>query len=95
MPTHEELQASAALIKALRARLGLTLAEMAGRLGVSVGTYKNWEYARRLPSAGTRTALRALEEGKLTRAGPGRPPKKKRGRPKGSKNRPKEDKSDT
>jgi putative transcriptional regulator len=45
-------------IKALRARLGLTQAQMAERMGVALQTYQQWEHGRRKPR---RPTLKLLE----------------------------------
>ena len=45
-------------LKELRARLGITQREAAEKLGVHIQTWKNWEYGRREPTAGTRQAIR-------------------------------------
>lgn len=41
-----------------RQRLGLSQAQFAGMLGVSVRTYQDWEQGRREPSGAARTLLR-------------------------------------
>ena len=57
-------------IRALRARLKLTQAGMALRLGVHLRTYQQGEYGRRFPSAATRKLLeevaRQAEPGRHT-----------------------------
>lgn len=88
-PRDEAMKAYAAELAALRARLGLTLQEMADRLGVKVVTYKNWEDAHRMPSQAARSLIEQLAAGNIP-APVGRPKKKRKpGRPKGSKNKPK------
>lgn len=49
-------------IIALRRRLRLSLTRMAQRLGVSRGTYCNWEYGHRKPSAAGRMLLEKLRQ---------------------------------
>lgn len=52
-------------IKAARQSLGLTIQQMADRLGVDRDTYSQWERGRRkLPAIGV-TAIRWLATGKI------------------------------
>lgn len=46
-PIMTEAQILAARVKAIRAKLGLSQAEFAGRFGLAVGTLRDWEHARR------------------------------------------------
>lgn len=52
-------------IKLARLELGLTIKEMADRLGVNRDTYSQWETGRRaIPAVGV-TAIRWLRNGKV------------------------------
>jgi len=44
--------------KAIRTRLGVTQAQFAGMLGISVTTYLKWEYGNRRPTGPARALLR-------------------------------------
>lgn len=44
-------------VKAIRAKLGLTQAEFAGRFGFSVNTLRHWEHGTRRPEGASRAYL--------------------------------------
>ena len=48
-------------VKALRARLGLSQVEFAGRFGLAVGTVRDWEQGRGQPDRPAQTLLRVIE----------------------------------
>jgi putative transcriptional regulator len=48
-------------VKAIRARLGLTQDEFAGRFGFSVNTLRHWEHGTRRPEGATRAYLLVIE----------------------------------
>jgi putative transcriptional regulator len=47
--------------KAIRAKFGLSQAEFAALLGISVGTLRNWEQGARRPEGAARILLRVVE----------------------------------
>jgi len=49
-------------VKRIRARLGVSQAEFASMIGVSVGTLRNWEQGRRTPEGPARALLKAAAE---------------------------------
>jgi len=56
---------SPAEIKRIRTRLGLTQAQAAERVGVTVRTWNSWECARDVPAIQSVMLLRMLSEGKI------------------------------
>ena len=48
-------------VKAIRARLGMTQEEFAGRFGFSVSTLRHWEQGSRQPEGPTRAYLLVIE----------------------------------
>ncbi len=48
-------------VKAIRAKLGLTQEEFAGRFGFSINTLRHWEQGRRIPEGPTRAYLLVIE----------------------------------
>jgi DNA-binding transcriptional regulator YiaG len=56
------LRWSAARVKGLRQRLGLTQEQFAARLGVTFVTANRWEMGRSTPTGLSKKALDALEE---------------------------------
>ena len=48
-------------VSAIRARTGLSQAAFAARIGVSVGTLRNWEQGRRKPDGPAKVLLSLLE----------------------------------
>lgn len=48
-------------VAAVRQRTGLTQAAFAGRIGVSLGTLRQWEQRRRRPEGSARVLLAMLE----------------------------------
>jgi putative transcriptional regulator len=49
-------------VKAIRAKLTMTQAQMALLLGVSVSGYRKWEQGARQPHGAARTLLRVMEQ---------------------------------
>jgi len=47
--------------KAIRAKLGMTQEEFAGRFGFSVNTLRHWEQGRRVPEGPTRAYLLVID----------------------------------
>ncbi len=60
MPRHEKLPGSAERFQRVRVRLGLTITEMAKRLGVPVGRYDPWEKRGSVPSMAMLMAYKRL-----------------------------------
>jgi putative transcriptional regulator len=48
-------------VKAIRAKLGLTQEEFAGRFGFSINTLRHWEQGRRVPEGPTRAYLLVID----------------------------------
>lgn len=48
-------------VKAIRAQLGMTQQEFAGRFGFSVNTLRHWEQGKRQPEGPARAYLRVIE----------------------------------
>jgi putative transcriptional regulator len=48
-------------VKAIRAKLGMTQEEFAGRFGFSINTLRHWEQGRRVPEGPTRAYLLVIE----------------------------------
>lgn len=48
-------------VRAIRARLGLTQRQFAGRFGFSVNTLRHWEQGRRIPEAPARAYLLVID----------------------------------
>ena len=48
-------------VRALRARLGYSQEEFAGRFGIDVATLRNWEQGRTQPDGPARTLLRLID----------------------------------
>jgi len=48
-------------VKAIRAKLGMTQEEFAGRFGFSVNTLRHWEQGRRVPEGPTRAYLLVID----------------------------------
>jgi putative transcriptional regulator len=48
-------------VVAVRRRTGMTQAAFAGRIGVSLGTVRNWEQGRRVPDGPARVLLAMIE----------------------------------
>lgn len=48
-------------VKAIRAKLGMTQPEFAGRFGFSVKTLRHWEQKQRVPEGPTRAYLLVIE----------------------------------
>ena len=48
-------------IKAIRQKTGLSQARFASLIGVSVGTYRNWEQGRRRPQGAAMALLRIFD----------------------------------
>lgn len=48
-------------VKAIRARLGMTQEEFAGRFGFSINTLRHWEQGRRVPEGPTRAYLLVID----------------------------------
>ncbi len=48
-------------VKAIRAALGMTQQEFAGRFGFSVNTLRHWEQGKRQPEGATRAYLLVIE----------------------------------
>ena len=48
-------------VKAIRAGLGMTQQEFAGRFGFSINTLRHWEQGKRQPEGPTRAYLRVIE----------------------------------
>ena len=57
LKTHTVQLPSASDVPAIRKELGLSQTEFAGFMGVSVGTVRNWEQARREPHGPARALL--------------------------------------
>jgi putative transcriptional regulator len=53
-------QIDALAVKELRARTKLSQSQFAALLGVELGTLRNWEQGRRVPTGPARALLRAL-----------------------------------
>lgn len=48
-------------VRAIRARLGMTQEEFAGRFGFSVNTLRHWEQGKRRPEGATRAYLLVID----------------------------------
>jgi putative transcriptional regulator len=48
-------------VKAIRARLGMTQQEFAGRFGFSINTLRHWEQGKRIPEGPTRAYLTVID----------------------------------
>ena len=55
-------QPDAAYAKAIRARVKLTQAEFAARIGVPIETVRNWEQGKRSPRGPARALLKVLDQ---------------------------------
>ena len=53
-------------VKAIRAGLGMTQEEFAGRFGFSVNTLRHWEQGKRQPEGPTRAYLMVIERAPKT-----------------------------
>lgn len=48
-------------VKAIRAKLGMTQEEFAGRFGFSINTLRHWEQGKRVPEGPTRAYLIVID----------------------------------
>ena len=53
-------------VRAIRARLGMTQQEFAGRFGFSVNTLRHWEHGKRQPEGPTRAYLLVIDRAPKT-----------------------------
>jgi DNA-binding transcriptional regulator YiaG len=58
------------LVAAIRRELGLTQEEFAGRVGLPVGTIRDWEQHRRQPDDAARVLLQIIGKGRKQQRGP-------------------------
>jgi putative transcriptional regulator len=57
----EAAKDAAAWVRRVRRRAGLSQAEFARRIGMSVVTVRDWEHGRRLPQGAARALLRVID----------------------------------
>jgi putative transcriptional regulator len=53
-------------VRAIRAKLGMTQAEFAGRFGFSINTLRHWEQGKRQPEGPTRAYLLVIDRAPKT-----------------------------
>ncbi len=58
----ESMQDVARFVRRIRRRLGLTQAELAGRINVSIDTIRIWEQGKRCPTGAAKALLKVLDK---------------------------------